>query len=58
MSSDPQMLRDRIEIIELELHESQRKQQALIASLQRAKAELVALEGGITFFDGERLCGG
>jgi hypothetical protein len=28
-------------------------QQALIAALERARAELVALDGGVTIFDGE-----
>jgi hypothetical protein len=57
MSSDPQMIRDRIEIIEIQLHENQREQQRLIAAIQRARAELAAQTGTITFHDGERLCG-
>lgn len=48
-------LRHYIRLLEAELHESQRRQQALIAALQRARAQLVASEGGIAFFDGEPL---
>ena len=51
--TDTQKLRDRIHLIEAELHEHQRKQQALIAALERARAELVALDGGVTIYDGE-----
>jgi hypothetical protein len=56
---DVSRLRHLIELLESELHESQRRQQALIVALDRARAELQALDGGVTtFFDGELLRGG
>jgi hypothetical protein len=50
---DAQRLQHYIELLEDELRQAQRRQQALIAALERAKAELGASEGGITIFDGE-----
>ena len=58
MTDDTRRIQHYIELLEDELHQAQRKQQALIAALERARAELVAIEGGITIFDGEVLCGG
>jgi hypothetical protein len=55
MTDDASRLQHTIELLESELHESQRRQQALIAALERARAELRALDGGITFYDGEPL---
>ena len=52
-TAEPQRLRYQIQILEAELHESQRRQQQLIATLDRARAELVASEGGLAIFDGE-----
>lgn len=52
---DAQRLQHYIELLEDELHQSQRRQQSLIAALDRARAELAALDGGIAFFDGEVL---
>jgi hypothetical protein len=54
---DVSRLRHLIELLESELHESQRRQ-ALIVALDRARAELQALDGSVVFFDGEELpCG-
>ena len=59
MSDDTRRLQHLIELLEDELHQSQRRQQALISALHKAKAELHALEdGGVLFYDGEKLvCG-
>jgi len=54
-TDDAKRLRHYIELLEDELHQSQRRQQSLIAALDRARAELHALQGGIAFFDGEAL---
>jgi hypothetical protein len=58
MTDDRQRLTNLIELIEDELHQSQRRQQALIAALSRARAELMALDGSVVFHDGERLVRG
>jgi hypothetical protein len=50
---DVSRLRHLIELLESELHEHQRRQRTLIAALERARAELVALDGGVTIYDGE-----
>jgi chromosome segregation ATPase len=55
---DVSRLRHIIELLESELHEHQRQQQALISELQRARAQLQAIDGNITFYDGELLRGG
>ncbi len=56
---ESQTLRYRVQLLEAELHASQRQQQALIAALDRTRAEIAALEGGIEFFhDGEALLHG
>jgi len=52
-SEDNDRLHHLIELLEDELHQAQRRQQSLIAALERARAELVALDGGVTIFDGE-----
>ena len=57
-TEDTRRLQHFIELIESELHQSQRRQQALVAALDRARAELAALDGGSIFYDGERLHGG
>jgi hypothetical protein len=57
-TEDTRRIEHFIELLEIELHESQRRQQALIAALDRARAELHALDGGALFYDGERLCRG
>jgi hypothetical protein len=58
MTDESDRLQHYILLIEDELHQSQRRQQALIAALDRARAELHALDGGALYFDGERLCRG
>jgi hypothetical protein len=58
MTDDASRLQHHIELIEDELHQSQRRQQALVAALDRARAQLQALDGSVTFFDGERLVRG
>lgn len=55
MNNDAQRLTHYIALLEDELHQSQRRQQALIAALDRARAELQALDGGALFHDGEVL---
>ena len=57
-TEDTRRLQHFIELIESELHQSQRRQQALVAALDRARAELRALDGGALFYDGELLHGG
>lgn len=54
--TDTDRLTHYIELLEDELHQSQKRQQSLIAALERARAELAALDGGALFYDGERLC--
>ena len=56
--SESKRLQHYILLLEDELHQAQGRQQALIAALSRARAELAALDGGALFFDGERLCRG
>ena len=57
-TTEAQRLRHYIRLLEAELHEHQKRQQTLIAALDRARAELGALEGGAAFYDGEALpCG-
>jgi hypothetical protein len=53
-NDDIDRLRHLIELFEDELHQSQRRQQSLINALDRARAEIRALDGGVSFFDGER----
>ena len=55
MTDDADRLHHLVELLEDELRQSQRRQQSLIAALDRARAELQALDGGISFFDGEVL---
>lgn len=43
------------QLLETELTECQRRQQALIAALHRARAELQALDGRLLYLDGELL---
>jgi hypothetical protein len=52
---DVSRLRHLIELLESELHEQQRRQQDTISALDRARAELQALDGSVVFFDGEEL---
>jgi hypothetical protein len=58
MTDDAQRLQHHIELLESELCESMRRQQALISALDRARAELQALDGSISFYDGEVLSRG
>ena len=45
-----------IELLTDELHQSQRRQQALISALEKARAELYAINSGVAvYFDGEKL---
>jgi hypothetical protein len=53
-NDDIDRLRHLIELFEDELRQSQRRQQSLINALDRARAEIRALDGGVSFFDGER----
>ena len=55
---EAQRIQSYILLLEDELRQSQRRQQALIAALDKARAELAALDGGIAFHDGERLVRG
>ena len=55
MTDDRRRLINLVELIESELHQSQRQQQGLINALTKAKAELEALDGTIVYLDGERL---
>ena len=57
-TDDAQRLQHYIELLEDEIRQSQRRQQALISALDRARAELAALDGGALFYDGELLHGG
>jgi hypothetical protein len=50
-SDEARRLRHRILLLETELHELQRQQQALISALDRARAEL----SGAVIYDGEAL---
>jgi hypothetical protein len=54
-SDDTRRISHYIELLEAELRESMERQRSLIAALDRAKAELHALDGGALYFDGERL---
>jgi hypothetical protein len=58
LTTDTNRLQHYIELLTAELHESQRRQQALIAALDKARHELMALDGNIVFYDGERLIRG
>jgi hypothetical protein len=58
MTDDATRIQHYIELLEAELHQSQRRQQALIVALDRARAQLQALDGGTNIFDGELLRGG
>jgi hypothetical protein len=58
MTDDASRLQHHIELLESELNESLKRQQSLIAALDRARAQLQALDGSVTFFDGERLVRG
>jgi hypothetical protein len=51
MTDDTNRLQHYIELLEAELHQAQQRQQALIAALHRARAEIAALDGGILFYD-------
>jgi hypothetical protein len=53
MTDDATRLQHYVELLEAELHQSMERQRALIAALDRARAELVALDGGTNIFDGE-----
>ncbi len=55
MTDDTDRLQHYIELLQTELHQAQRRQQELVSALDRARHELVALQGGIAFFDGEAL---
>jgi len=52
-TDEARRLQHYIELLEDELHQSQRQQQSLVAALERARPQLVASEGGTTFVDGE-----
>ena len=58
-SDESQRLIRYIEIIEAELHQCQERQRLLISALEKARAELYAINsGGVVYFDGEKLvCG-
>lgn len=58
MTDDAARLTHLIALLEDELHQSQHRQQALIVALDKARAELHALEnGGVCFYDGELIRG-
>jgi hypothetical protein len=58
MTDDRERLTHLLELLTDELHQSQRRQQALIVALDKARAEIAALDGTVVFHDGERLIRG
>ena len=55
MTDDRERLTHLVELLNAELCDSMRHQQSLIVALDRARAELQALDGTIVYLDGERL---